>query len=76
MNAKQIILRLVSVFVTSAIPTIGVGSMLDVEPLTSAAQAGGAAVLTVLFGLAQAYKADGKLDEAEVEAAFASADDK
>lgn len=74
MDPKKIILRLISVFITSAIPTIGVGSMLNVSPLVASAQAGGAAVLMVVLGLAQAYRADGKLDEAEVDAAFAAGD--
>ncbi len=74
MNLKSAIIRLASVFVTSAVPVIGVGSVLGVSPLISAAQAGGLAVLRVVSALAVAYKKDGKLDESEYNSAFGEAD--
>lgn len=73
MNLKSAVIRLASVFVTSAVPVIGVGSIFGVSPLISAAQAGGLSVLRVVSALAIAYKTDGKLDEAEYDAAFDSA---
>jgi hypothetical protein len=73
MNFKSAVIRLASVFVTSAVPVIGVGSIFGVSPLISAAQAGGLSVLRVVSALAIAYKTDGKLDEAEYDAAFDSA---
>lgn len=76
MNIQQVILRLVATFVTSAIGAVGVGAFLDVDPLTSAAQAGGGAVLTVILALATAYQKDGKLDGDEVQAAFDAVDKK
>jgi hypothetical protein len=75
-NIQTIALRLVATFVTSAIGAIGVGAFLDVAPLTSAAQAGGGAVLTVVLALANAYQKDGKLDDDEVQAAFDAVDKK
>ena len=74
MNLKSAIVRLASVFITSAVPVIGVGSVFGVSPLVSAAQAGGLSVLRVVSALAVAYKKDGKLDATEYEAAFDVAD--
>lgn len=73
---QALVLRLGATFITSAIGAIGVGAFLDVAPLTSAAQAGGGAVLTVVLALATAYQKDGKLDNGEVEAAFDAVDTK
>jgi hypothetical protein len=74
MNLKSAVIRLASVFITSAVPVIGVGSILGVSPLISAAQAGALSVLRVVSALAVAYKKDGKLDATEYEAAFDAAD--
>jgi len=69
---KPLTLRLVSVFVASAIPNVAVGSTIGVEVWKSATMSGSIAVLAVVQKLAQAYK-DGNLSEEDIEEAFEEA---
>jgi len=69
MNTKALATRLVSVFVSTAIPNIGVGAVVDVDIWKASVMSGAIAVLAVVQKLAAAYK-DGKLTEAEVSDAF------
>jgi hypothetical protein len=62
---KQILARLVVVFVASASANIGIGAIIDISVVKGAALAGANAVLAVIHRLAIAY-ADGKLDPIEV----------
>lgn len=69
MDIKAIGTRLVSVFVATAVPNIGVGAAIGVDVWRSSVMAGAIAVLAVVQKLAAAYK-DGKLTDAEVADAF------
>jgi len=73
-NPVNLLVRLGSVFVASAIPNVLVGTALDISAWKSVVMAGGVATLNVVYGLATAFKADGKLTKAEVEAAFSAAE--
>lgn len=73
-NPANLVVRLGSVFVASAIPNVLVGTALDISAWKSIVMAGGVAVLNVVYGLAKAFKDDGKLTKAEVEAAFSAAE--
>lgn len=65
MTWKQIVARLVVVFLASASANIGLGSVIDISIAKAAALAGANAVLAVLHRLAIAYS-DGKLEVSEV----------
>lgn len=71
-DPKKLALRLGSVFVASAVPNVLVGTALDISAWKSVVMAGGVSVLNVVYHLAIAFKQDGKLTAAEVEAAFAA----
>ena len=73
MIIKQVILRSLALFAAYALPAVGVGSFAGVEPVKSAAIAGGLAVAGVLTDLAKAFLADGNLTTKEVDAAFKKA---
>ena len=67
---KTILLRIVAVCAVEVFGIVGVGSVVGVEVWKSAAVAVLAAVATVLRGIGLAYLDDGKLDNAEIDAAF------
>ena len=69
MTWKQIIARLVGVFIASVSANIGIGSVLDINVIQAAALAGANAVLAVIHRLAIAYS-DGKLEVYEVKEAL------
>lgn len=65
-NPTNLVLRLASVFVTSAVPNIAVGAVLDVAVWKSAVMAGAVATLSVVYAIAVAFKKDGDLTEEEL----------
>lgn len=65
MTWKQIVARLVTVFIAAASANIGLASVIDISIAKAAALAGANAVLAVIHRLAIAYS-DGKLEVAEV----------
>lgn len=67
---KNIIARIVAVFIASALSVIGAGAIAGVSIMQSMAIAGLAGVATVVEGLARAFLNDGELDETEVNAVF------
>jgi len=76
MNLKflqNIGLRIIAVFVASALSVIGAGAIAGISIMQSMAVAGLAGVATVVEGLARAFLNDGELDEDEVNAVFNAA---
>ena len=72
-NIKEIAIRLGAVFVSSALATIGAGSILGVKAGVAAGLAGVLAVGKVAKDLSDAM-IDGKLTKAEIDNAFDKAD--
>ena len=70
---KDVILRSIALFVSYALPSVGVGAFAGVEPVKSAAIAGGLAVAGVLTELAKAFLKDGQLSDQEVDEVFKKA---
>jgi hypothetical protein len=70
---KDIILRIVAVFVIGALGTIGASSLFGVKPFVAASIAGVLATFDVIAELARFYVADGKLTETEINKAFSKA---
>lgn len=68
-NLQQLTARLLSVFVASAVPNLGVGAALGVDLWRSALMSGAIAVLAVVQRIAEAYRADGQLTSAELDEA-------
>ncbi len=73
--AKDILLRAVAVFIASALGAIGAGSIFGIGAGVAAGVAGLMAVSVVLERLAREFLEDGKLTQAEVNAAFHEAAD-
>ena len=73
---KDVILRSVALFLVTALPAIGAGSFIGVEPVNSAVIAGALAVSRVITDLAKAFLDDGKLTQEEVDAIFKKANKK
>lgn len=74
--AKDIIFRSFALFLVTALPAIGAGSFIGVEPINSAVIAGALAVSKVITDLAKAFLDDGKLTQEEVDAIFKKANKK
>lgn len=70
---KDVILRSIALFVSYALPSVGVGAFAGVEPVKSAAIAGGLAVAGVVTDLAKAFLKDGELSQQEVDEVFKKA---
>jgi len=70
---KNLGLRIIAVFVASALSVIGAGAIAGISILQSMTVAGLAGVATVVEGLARAFLNDGHLDEDEVNAVFNAA---
>lgn len=68
MTWKQIVARLVGVFIASASANIGIGAVIDISVVKASALAGANAVLAVIHRLAIAYS-DGKLEVYEIKEA-------
>jgi len=69
-KVKDIAIRLLGVFLASAIPNVGVGAAIDVSMWKAMLMSGGMAVLAIVQQLANAWRADGKLSEDELDAIF------
>lgn len=69
-NAWNVVLRIVAVFVASALATIGGASLLGIDTWAAAALAGVMAVATVLEKLARNFVDDGKLEGDEINKSF------
>ena len=74
--AKDVIFRSLALFLVTALPAIGAGSFIGVEPVNSAVIAGALAVSRVITDLAKAFLDDGKLTQDEVDAIFKKANKK
>lgn len=74
-NIKDLTIRTAAVFVSSALATIGVGSILGVNAAIAAGMAGLIAVGKVAKDLADAL-IDGKLTKEEIDSAFEKVDPK
>jgi len=72
----NILLRIVAVFAASGLGVIGAGAVAGISVLKAVAVAGLTAVAAVVEKLARGFMNDGKLDLAEINAAFASVDTK
>jgi hypothetical protein len=70
---KNIVARIVAVFIASALGVIGAGAIAGVSIMQSMAIAGLAGVATVVEGLSRSFLNDGELDESEVNAVFNAA---
>jgi hypothetical protein len=70
---KDIIFRIIAVFVLDALGTIGSASIFGIDTWTAAAIAGVLSVGIVFQDLARAFLKDGKLSKAEVDEAFSKA---
>ena len=75
-NIWNIFFRIVAVFAASGLSIIGAGSLVGIDTLTAVIMAGTLGVATVVEKLARAFLDDGKLDAAEINAAFSTVDKK
>ena len=66
----NVLLRILATFVASALGVIGAGSLGGVAPATAAFVGGILAVAKVIEKLSLAFLEDGKLSNAEINAAF------
>jgi hypothetical protein len=66
----NVLLRILATFVASALGVIGAGSLGGVAPATAALVGGILAVAKVIERLSIAFLEDGKLSNAEINAAF------
>lgn len=66
---KTVAIRLISVFVATAIPNIGVGAAIGVDVWRASVMSGAIACLAVVQSLAKAYR-DGTLTQEEIDEAF------
>ncbi len=71
---KSVLLRIVSVFGSSALGAVAGGAIVDVAIWKAAAIAGIMATAKVVEALLKAYADDGKIDAEELKAAFAFVD--
>ena len=71
---KSVLLRIVSVFGSSALGAVAGGAIVNVEIWKAAAIAGIMATAKVVEALLKAYADDGKIDAEELKAAFAFVD--
>lgn len=62
--------RIFALFIVSALTTIGAGAIIGLDTLQTAFLAGILGVANVVEDLARGYLNDGKLDKAEIDAAF------
>jgi hypothetical protein len=72
---KDIVLRIIAVFILDALGTIGGASIFGIDTITAASVAGILAVSIVFQDLARAFLKDGRLTKAEVDSAFSKAAD-
>ena len=72
---KDIVGRMVAVFIATALGVIGTGALIGVEVWQAGLMAGIGGVATVLEGLSRAYLKDGKITTDEINSVFSKADD-
>jgi hypothetical protein len=73
---KDISGRMVAVVIASVMGTLGAGALLGIDTWKSAALAAIMGVAVVSESLARGFLTDGKLDQKEIDEAFAKANDK
>ena len=71
MNVKKLVMRIIALFVVSALTTIGAGAIIGIDTLQTAILAGVMGVANVVEDLARGYLNDGELSEEEIDSAFA-----
>jgi hypothetical protein len=71
MNVKKLVLRIIALFVVSALTTIGAGAIIGIDTLQTAILAGVMGIANVVEDLARGYLNDGNLSDEEIDAAFA-----
>jgi lactam utilization protein B len=75
-QVKDISGRMMAVVIASVMGTLGAGALLGIDTWKSAALAAIMGVAVVSESLARGYLSDGKLDEKEINEAFAKANEK
>ena len=70
MNVKKLVMRILALFVVSALTTIGAGAIIGIDTLQTAILAGVMGIANVVEDLARGYLNDGELSEEEIDAAF------
>lgn len=70
MNYTKIGLRMLALFLVSALTTIGAGAIIGIDTLQTAILAGVMGIANVVEDLARGYLNDGELSEEEIDAAF------
>ena len=75
-QVKDITGRMIAVVIASVMGTLGAGALLGIDTWKSAALAAVMGVAVVSESLARGYLSDGKLDEKEINEAFAKANEK
>jgi len=70
---RDIILRILAVFIIGALGTIGAASIFGIDAWKAAAVAGLLATMDVIAELSRFYVADGKLTQTEINTAFTKA---
>jgi hypothetical protein len=70
---KNVVTRSLALFISFALPSVGVGAFAGVEPVKAAAIAGGLAVAGIVTDLAREFLKDGDLTLAEVDEVFKKA---
>jgi hypothetical protein len=73
---KNIVSRMLAMFVATALGVVGTGAIIGVEVWQAALMAGIGGVATVLEGLSRAYLKDGKLTMSEINDVFSQVDQK
>jgi hypothetical protein len=73
-QVRQVILRILAVFVATGLSVIGAGSIAGIEIYQAVAIAGISGVAVVVEGLARAFIADGNLSADEINAVFSEAE--
>ena len=73
-QVRQVILRILAVFVATGLSVIGAGSLAGIEIWQAVAIAGISGVAVVVEGLARAFIADGNLSAEEINSVFSEAE--
>lgn len=73
-QVRQVILRILAVFVATGLSVIGAGTLAGIEIWQAVAIAGISGVAVVVEGLARAFIADGNLSAEEINAVFSEAE--
>jgi hypothetical protein len=66
----SIVGRMIALFLVSALTTVGAGAVIGLDAVKTAILAGVLGVANVLEDLSRGYLKDGKLSQAEINAAF------